>query len=162
MQGYKQCPRCQTAAYPNQPFCANCGFSYVQQPAYTNQPPYIQHPAVEPNISMIIAMWVLTAGVFIFAQTDRSLSLILDIPAFVMAILLFRTRSNANRINGGIKLGLELLALLLALCGNPQTTQSPIQDNRYPSYILPQKQKQQIDEKGMTPLERQLHRVDNI
>lgn len=148
MQPCKLCPRCQKPHALDATQCNQCGhlfrtqfqnmdldrtqvvtppvylpptspyLPYPQQPV----PPYpVYYPQAEvaPRTSYIVVMWVLTGLSVLFASVSTTAAFLTDFPAFILAIILVCSRSRVDRINGWIKLAIELLGFLIVVSGTP-------------------------------------------
>lgn len=143
MQPCKLCPRCQTPHALDATQCSQCGHLFRTQfqnmdldrtqvvtppmayplptplyPPYPQQPVPshpVYHPQAEiaPRMNYIVAMWALTGLAVLFASVSATAAILTDLPAFVLAIILVCSRSRVDRINGWIKLALEMLGVLL-------------------------------------------------
>jgi hypothetical protein len=64
---------------------------------------------------MIATMWVLTlvSGLFELSG-NMGMAILIDIPAFIIAIVLVTRRNGTDKANGWVKLSLEIIAFLVA------------------------------------------------
>ncbi len=118
-------------------FCQYCGTAQsvapppVQPPSQYHAPPqqYYMSPQYPPpsvqspiNSGLIAGMWVFTILQAIVLVSGGmggfALAFILDVPALIMAICLVCTKNVANRANGWVKIGLEVLAAI-SVAGAP-------------------------------------------
>jgi hypothetical protein len=77
----------------------------------------LSETAPSPNTALISIMWTLTAVALVLIVMIRlkpPTPFLLDLPAFVMAIVLAASKNKINRWNGWAKLALEGIGLIIA------------------------------------------------
>jgi len=73
--------------------------------------PQWDRPIAPTNLPLIISMWLLTVVSMISSILFGMLACVmLDVPSVIAAIYLVCTKNTANRVNGWIKLGIEIAA----------------------------------------------------
>jgi RNA polymerase subunit RPABC4/transcription elongation factor Spt4 len=98
-----QCPNCHGNVPLNQRYCTNCGFQLKS--TETIKP---------PHMTLIIVMWALhVLSMLTFYTGTPGLSVIIDFPSLIIAIVLVNQKNKTDRINGWIIIGLEIVGFLI-------------------------------------------------
>ena len=116
---YKKCPRCAQPAVMEMQQCQRCGHVYRTVPPERTQffegqvPHFVPEPA-SANITLIVWMWSLTIMVVILSVTvGFGAAALVDIPSLVLAIILACSKHRTDKINGWVKIGLEVVGFLI-------------------------------------------------
>lgn len=108
-------------------FCKNCGASqFLRSPApppltrpemcLLPQPAYDTPPS--PNITLISIMWVVTVIQIVLVLTaglKPPLPLLLDLPSFIIALILVSSQNGTDRGNGRAQLVLDGIRFLMSV-----------------------------------------------
>ena len=85
---------------------------YPPAPYLAGGPPALTQSA------LIATMWVLTGVLYIVSAGAKGmpvvLTVLMDVPAFIIAIILVCKRGGVNKANGGAKLALEAIAFIVS------------------------------------------------
>ncbi len=101
-------------------FCSQCGASVGPQQVplvvMVPTPQYVgQLPAARARGALIVVMWSLTLFcVMMTAAGDAPVGLLADLVALAIAIVLVCGKSSADKVNGWVKIGLEIAAFAFA------------------------------------------------
>ena len=97
-----QCPNCHGNVPLNYRYCANCGFQLKSME--TIKP---------PHMALIIIMWVFhVLSMLTYYTRIPGLSIIIDFPSLIIAIVLVNQKNKTDRINGWIVIGLEIVGFV--------------------------------------------------
>lgn len=103
-------------------YCPNCQAVFsVLQPAAVPQGQAAPAEVAPPkaHVGQIVIMWVVTLLAWSAASSGgpRLVVLLIDAIPFILAVDLARQKSGADRVNGMVKLALELVGFLAGLSG---------------------------------------------
>lgn len=122
------CDNCGYKLAVGSPYCPNCQAAFsVPHPAVIPQGQAASAEVVPPkaHVGQIIIMWVVTLLAWSEAASGspRMVVLLVDAIPFILAVDLTRQKSGVDRVNGMVKLMLELVGFIAGLSGamsNPQ------------------------------------------
>ena len=97
------CPNCHGNVPLNYRYCTNCGFQLKS--IETIKP---------PHMALIIIMWALhVLSMLTYYTRAPGLSVIIDIPSLIIAIVLVNQKNKTDKINGWIVIGLEIVGFMV-------------------------------------------------
>jgi|SRR5579885_1687487 len=108
------CPNCGLPVNVGDKACVHCGLSFVPGQA---QVWYPVPPKPAASGALIAGMWILTAIAFLLvAEVGSTINaLFFDIPSLIIAVVLVTRRADADKINGWIKIGVEVFGCVFSI-----------------------------------------------